>query len=165
MSILAPSSFTGRYAISKAFNDGSSKIQEYIDHYETLYLNRLFGAELCTLFLAGYETVEVYTVLFDPFAYDSGNLREVVISTGVVEMLKGLIFAHYTRQDLGTATSGGHIMLEQEGGSKISDSYEVTFGPYNDGVETYTAIQQRVKDFIEDYPEFKGQSLEMAYYF
>jgi hypothetical protein len=162
MSILTPSAFVGKFAISKAFNDGSSKIQEYIDYYETYYLNHLFGAELCTLFLTGYEDEEIYTVLYDPFALDS--CKGVVISEGVFIMLKCLIFAHYIRQDLGTSTANGHINIAPEGGQAPSDNSNIAFGVYNEGIETYRAIQVKIKENKEDYPEFKGVDKQTTFY-
>ena len=163
MSILTPSMFVGKFAISKAYGDGNSKLQEYIDHYETKYLNELFGAELCTLFLAGYSSVEIYEVLFDAFAYDS-PCKGVVISEGIETMLKGFILAHYSREDLGTSTAQGKIMLSTEGGEKISDNYDFVFTVYNQAITTYNAIIQRIKDNSTDYPEFKGKAKELSYF-
>lgn len=164
MSILTPAMFVGKFAISKAFNDGNSKIQEYIDYYETYYLNNLFGASLCALFLEGYEDEDIYTVLYDAFAYDSDSCNEVIMSEGVLIMLKCFVFAHYIRQDLGTSTSNGHIMIEPEAGQKISDNYNISMQIYNQGIDSYQAIQKKIKDNKVDYPEYKGVKKQTTYY-
>ncbi len=155
--------FIGKFAIARAFNDGNEKLQEYITHYETIYLNELFGAELCALFLAGYEDDEIYTVLFDPFVYDS-PCAGVTISEGIEIMLKGFILAHYSREDLGTSTAQGKIMLSTEGGEKINDNYDFVYTIYNQAIKTYDAIIQKIKDNRTDYPEFKGKTKETAYF-
>ena len=162
MSILAPSDFTGKFAISKAFNDGNSKIQEYIDHYEKIYLNDLFGAELCKLFIAGYVSTLIYTKLFDPFEEDICN--DVVISEGVEIMLKCFIYAHYQREDLGVSTSTGNVIMNPEGGQKQSDNYNVSFTPYNQGIKTYRAIQAFINDNKKDYPSFNGKDKQTTWY-
>lgn len=163
--ITTPQVFEGKFAITRSFSEGGNKIQEYIDYYEPYYMNNLFGAALCVLFLEGIEAEEEkYVVLYDAFAYDSDTLREPVTSEGVEVMLKCLIYAHYMREDLGVATSNGKVILKPEGGENASDAFDSSFAFYNEGILTYQAIQQYMKDYREDYPEFKGTERQTSWY-
>ena len=163
--ILSPSAFTGKFALTKSFNEGGSKIQEYIEYYEPYYLNRIFGATLYVLFLEGIDAEEeIYTVLYEPFAYDSAILREPVTSEGIEIMLKCLVYAHYIREDLGVATSNGKVILKPEGGENMNDNFDSTFPVYNEGIFNYQAIQQFIRDNRTDYPEFKGVEMQSTWY-
>jgi hypothetical protein len=67
MSILAPSDFVGRYAITQ-HPTNATKIQSYIDMIEPSIMNELFGVELLALYVQGIEDEEeIYTKLLNPF--------------------------------------------------------------------------------------------------
>lgn len=163
--ITTPQVFIGKYAITRSFNEGGSKIQQYIDYYEPYYMNNLLGAALYVLFQEGIDAEEEkYVVLLNAFAYDSQSLREPVVSEGIAEMLKCLIYAHYLREDLGVATSNGKVILKPEGGENASDNFDSSFAIYNEGIRTYQAIQRFIYDHREDYPEFKGTEKQTSWY-
>lgn len=165
MSYISPAVFTYKWAIANPF-DGGNKLQQYIDHYEERYLIDLLGAELYTLFVAGYEDEEeIYVKLYDPFAFDSEHLKKPFISEGIEVMLKNLIYAHYQQEDLGIATGAGKIDLDPEGGRRSTDNESNTFAYYNQGINTYKAIQQYIKENELDYPEFKGVEKQLTWYF
>ena len=163
MALIQTTDFVDRFAIAIPFN-GGAKLQQYIDYYENKYITELLGYELSQLFLEGYEDEEIYTKLYDPFGYDSDVLRKPVISQGVVHMLKCMIYAHYYRQDLGTATSLGKVKMQPEGGQMESDNYTNSFVFYNEGIKTYDAIQQYIKENKTDYEQFKGVRKTMSWF-
>ena len=158
-------SFVGRYQIPQPFN-GDVTLQEYIDHYSNYYFNNLFGAELYQEYLTGIGTSDpIYTKLRDPFAediqlYDDIDERfcnQVLISEGVDKMLICLIYAHYQREDLPTPTAGGNITINPSGGELENDDRTNVFNIYNQGINTYQAIQQYIVENRTDYPNFKGE--------
>jgi hypothetical protein len=165
MSYVVPGDFTNKWAIAKPF-DGGNKLQAYIDHYEQKYLIDLLGAELYVLFVAGYANEdEIYEKLYEPFAFDSECENKPFISEGIEVMLKNLIYAHYQQEDLGVATGAGKVDLDPEGGRRSTDNESNTFAYYNQGIKTYKAIQQYIKENEVDYPEFKGVEKQLTWYF
>jgi len=122
-------------------------------------MNELLGADLYVLFTAGIlATDPIYEALRDAFAYDDTNsgANKVVVSQGVIFMLKCVIYAHYQRQDLGLETSAGHINPDVEGGKLTNDNRTGDFSMYNEGIKTYKAIQCYINDNDSDYPDFNG---------
>lgn len=160
-SIVAPSDFTGKFALSIAFNDGTTKIQEYIDVYEQKYMNELLGAACFVDFTTNITNPE-YDFILEPFAVDSS--RGLIISEGLVTMLKYLIYSHYLAEDLGVSTSIGKITPAVEGGEmqKIEDSNIITF--YNQGLKTYRAIRKYILSNKSDYPLFKGIERQLNWF-
>lgn len=161
MALVTTSDFTGAWAISKSFNRDNTTLQTYIDYYENKYMNELFGADLYVLFTAGIAGSDpIYEALRDAFAFDDEGRydqgKRVVISEGVVFMLKCLIYVHYQRQDLGVETSLGKITPEVEGGELQRDNRTGDFANYNRGIKTYKAIQRYIEVNSEDYPDFNG---------
>ena len=123
MSFLVPSDFTGRFAIAQAYNGDTAKLQSYIDTYEVQYLTQLLGAELYDLFIEGFNNdEEIYVKLFDAFSFDSEREGRPLISQGMLEMLKGFVYTHYINGDLETTTTTGNVILEAEGGKKVTDA-------------------------------------------
>jgi len=162
MAILATSDFTGKWAIPTPFNGGDTILQSYIDHYEPKYLNQLFGAALYVLYLA--DPVDpIYSVLTDPFEFDSEVITEgvgrVQISEGLKTMLKNFVYAHYQKEDLGIPTSGGNVNIIPEGGENMNDNRTNIFAYFNQGVKTYKAIQQFIVENRDDYPDYNGVEL------
>ena len=161
MALVTTSDFVGKWAISKSFNQDNTTLQTYIDTYENKYMSELLGADLYVLFTAGIAaTNPIYEALRDAFnldidgSYSKGN--RVVISQGVIFMLKCVIYAHYQRQDLGISTSLGHVNADVEGGKPTNDNKTAVFSMYNEGIKTYKAIQCYINENISDYEDFNG---------
>jgi hypothetical protein len=156
MSFLVPSDFTGRFAIAQAYNGDTAKLQSYIDTYEVQYLTQLLGAELYDLFIEGYgNDEEIYVKLFDAFSFDSETEGRPLISQGMREMLKGFIYTHYINGDLETTTTTGNVILEAEGGKKVTDDSSL-YRTYNGSIGTYKTIRAYIQENRVDYPTYKG---------
>lgn len=163
MSFLTPNDFIGRFAIPQPFNGDAGKLQSYIDHYETEYLVKLLGAELHTLFLAGYANdEEIYVKLYDAFNFDSEAECKPMISYGMEQMLKGFIYVHFNNGDLETPTSAGNIRIEPEAGTKTIDETTL-YRTYNEAIGTYKTIRAYILENDNDYPSFKGIYLGLTW--
>lgn len=160
-SIVAPAEFIGKFAITKAFNDGNSKIQDYIDVYEQKYMNELFGAACFQDFLTNIA-VEKYAKLLDPLSEDIST--GLVISEGIKSMLKYYIYAHYKAGDLGIATANGQIDVSPEAGKMQTQNDSNILNFYNQGTRTFVAIQKYIRANKSDYPLFKGKHKELNWY-
>lgn len=161
MSYLLPTDFTGKYAITQSFN-ADGKLQMYIDTYQSKYMNDLLGAELYVLFQANDED-PIYIKLYDAFSFDSEDGKPYV-SEGIEDMLKCFTYAHYQMEDLGIATSFGQVKPNVEAGTLNNNNYQNAIAYFNQGVKTYKAIQQYIKENRADYPEFKGVSRRLTWF-
>lgn len=181
MSILAPSDFTGTVAIAQNQND-SAKLQQYIDEWEDILTDDLLGCELGDLFRtdfasvpAGEPTAQRFKDIYDKFCNDIDtpsvyyswsccyeyyhlyciNMQNK--SRGMKEMLKGLIYLLYVRDQpnvnnsIGTSKSKGVA-------SELVPATQLTL-PYNRSINDYWNIQYFiVKEEADNgtYPEFNG---------
>lgn len=165
MALISVSDFTGRFKIPTPFN-GSDKLQAYIDYYEPKYLNELFGAELYTLFEAGITAEdEIYEKLRDAFAFDSEIDGKPVISFGLTHMLKCLVYSHFYSQDLTIPTSVGKVEIVPEAGNLQNDNRNENYAYYNEGIQTYKAVQRYIEENISTYPTFKGVERGLTWFF
>lgn len=159
MSFLTPDDFTGEFAIAQGFADDGAKLQAYIDHYELEYLLKLLGAELYDLFIAAMAAPSpdpIYEKLYDAFYFDSDTHNKPYNSEGVELMLKCFIYGHYRKQDLGIATTAGHIDVSPEAGSLSNDDRTNVFAIYNRGARTAKAIRQYIVENLDTYPAYRG---------
>lgn len=165
MSYITPDNFVGKFTIAQGFKDEGSKIQEYIDYYQNYYLVKLLGADLYVLFQEGVIAGdEIYTKLYDAFNFDSDvYANKAFTSEGVELMLTCFVYAHYRKQDLGVATTGGQVKLVPEGGKLAEDDYADYFSIYNQGVKTYKTIRQWILENLSDYPDFNGVPKGLAW--
>jgi hypothetical protein len=165
MPIIDTTVFTGRFKVPTPYN-GSTKLQEYIDHYELKYLNELLGAELFVLFEEGVTAEEeIYEKILNPFAFDSDIEEKPVVSFGMAHMLKCLIYAHYWNEDLSLPTANGKVKIQPEAGELQNDNYSNSIAFYNEGIQTYKAIQLYIEENKTDYPTFKGVQRGLTWFF
>lgn len=161
---LTPDDFVGEYAIAQGFADEGAKIQEYIDTYERQYLIRLLGAELYDIFNTGYANAEAdYVKLYEVLYFDSELLCRPFISEGMEIMLKGFVYSHFRKQDLGVATTNGQVEMKPEGGKLAKDEYSNIIALYNKSVKTSCAIRQYILENLTTYPTYKGVELQFTW--
>ena len=80
------------------------------------------------------------------------------------EMLKGVIFFHYVRDNnmyhtitglVSNNNENSNAEIKEKGGQYITQKYA-------SALETYSAIQQYIKDNSDVYPEYKGETLNQS---
>ena len=157
--IVETTDFTDKWAITIAY--GSNKLQEYIDEYEPLILAELLGVDFADEIKGQFEAGDLTPENEKVFNKNTFNIEKcgkvwLFRSEGIKTMLKNFIYAHVQVGDLGTPTSQGKIKMDSEGGNLVNDNYTDRFRFYNNGVKTFRAIQEFIKDNKEDYPLFKG---------
>lgn len=139
------------------------EINDYIDNYERQYLVRLFGADLYNLFKAdltnGVPTDPIFVKLFEPFEYDLHCVYDTIVSDGIIEMLKGLIYWQYLKDKMNQVTSSGVVKPQGENSTPGDAMNSLYQNRYNQAVKTYNAIQRYIIDNQSDYPTFKGRKL------
>ena len=164
MSFLQPSDFTGIIAVSsnKFTDDG---IQDYIDKWESKYLQDLLGVDLYNEFIADLDTAPnitpasiptdaKFTVIFNSFALDDGSC--IRRSEGMKQMLRYLIYFDYVRDrnfaiDITGANKASYSNAETV---KINETRAIE--NWNLGIKTYNMIQW----YITDNPNSYDYSLE-----
>lgn len=180
---LEPSDFTGKFKISKNCYD-EAVLQEYIDKYEDLYLIRLLGSDLFDLFIADLDIsnqpqTQIYIDIFEPFHKDLESFSErwniskwyynhncILLSEGMVEMLKGFIYYHYVTAENVKHTIMGLTKSINENSS--SASYEMIYRTgevrYNEALNTYIDIQRYICEELESYPDWNGIKMNAKFY-
>ena len=164
MSILAPSDFIGRYAITQ-HQTNASKIQSYIDMIEPSILNELFGVELFILYAQGViNEEEIYTKLYNPF-FENLECGRLIESKGIVDMLKGFVYFAYYAEDYSDVSVNGNVVQSNENSTKANDIESNLYLKYNTSVKTYKAIQSYILENQSVYPTFKGQRKSLLNWF
>ena len=161
MSVIQASQFTGKYALTKAFNDGQLKIVQMIVDVEFRYLNELFGVDLCAIFLDEYTTESRFITLINPFAFE--HCGKVKVCRGIEQMLLGLTYAHYLTEMQGVATSVGKMTPDPEAGKLDNELNVLSF--YNESIQDFNMIVDYMRLNRDVYPEMKGSQKHLNYYF
>jgi hypothetical protein len=136
--------FTGKYQLSTGMYD-VTKLQDYIDKYEKRYLIELFGAKLYDEFISDLNIQNVpkspnFLKVFDPF-YENITLRQLIISEGILEMLKGFVYFEYSKDLINQMTPYGNVRPISENSEPVSTLYSMIYARYNEAIKSYRAIQ------------------------
>ena len=127
--------FTGKWAIAQ---NSFSKLQDYIDRYESKYLVDLMGKKLANDFIA------------DPSHAKWDDLK--TIGFGLTSLLVGFVYFEYVR-DLPFRVTNGNVMYTQEENGSTVITAIVLRQRYNECVRDYREMQKYLKD---NFDEFKG---------
>lgn len=158
---------TGKFELHTGMYD-VQRLQAYIDKYESKYLVNLLGAELFNQFEAdvilggGTPTEQRFIDIFEPFRKDISC--DVVISEGMVEMLKGFIYFEYSKDLVNQVTPVGHVVPVGENSENPTTLYSMIYTRYNEGCKTYKSIQRFICDSMSDYSDFNGEVKSFAYW-
>lgn len=133
-----------------------SQLQWYIDKYEKHYLLMLLGVEEYDKFVADLVArVPVspeWVVIFDPLTETIS--RQLITSRGLKEMLKGLIYFHYVRDNMVKQTTTGNVRTSSENGENISATSALIQSRFNDSVSDYKNIQLYIHTNESNYPDW-----------
>lgn len=145
--IVTISDFAGKYQLSTGMYD-TVKLQDYIDKYEKRYLIELFGANLYTEFesdlLANVPQSPNFLKVFNPF-YENLTFRQLIISDGIKEMLKGFIYFEYSKDLINQMTPYGNVRPISENSEPVSTLYSMIYARYNEAIRSYKAIQTYIQ--------------------
>jgi hypothetical protein len=136
--------FVGKYQLSTGMYD-VSKLQDYIDKYEKQYLIELFGAELYDEFISDLDLMNVpqspnFLTVFNPF-YKNVAFGQLIMSDGIIEMLKGFIYYEYSKDITNQMTTAGNIRPIGENSENVSTISSMIYTRYNTAIKSYRAIQ------------------------
>ena len=142
------SDFTGKYQLSTGMYD-TVKLQDYIDKYEKRYLIELFGANLYDEFISDLDTNNIpqspnFLKVFNPF-YENLTFRQLIISEGIKEMLKGFIYFEYSKDLINQMTPYGNVRPISENSEPVSTLYSMIYARYNEAIKSYKAIQMYIQ--------------------
>lgn len=145
---LTVNDFTGKYQLSTGMYD-VTKLQDYITKYEKRYLIELFGANLYDEFMSDLTVLNVpkspnFLKVFNPF-YENVTLRQLIISEGIKEMLKGFIYFEYSKDLINQMTPYGNVRPISENSEPVSTLYSMIYTRYNEAIKTYKAIQTYIQ--------------------
>ena len=151
--LLLEGDFSGKFELAKSNDD---LIDEYIAEYEERTLIELLGKELFDLFKAEVTdqvvAAGIYKTIYDPFVLQVNGYT--VTSQGMKKMLLGLLYFQYVRDNRVKQTMNGAV--EQQTEVAVNSDNTFLYLRYNDGVDTYKAIQQYILSKLDVYPTFLG---------
>lgn len=150
----------------------SSNLQAYITRLEREWLIKLLGAELYALFFADLTgtpaepQTAIYTTIFEQGAWDD-ILADVLISDGMVKMLKGIIFYEYVKDSNSMATISGMVTNANENSTveNKEKGSQILTQKYASAISTFNAIQAYINDNLSDYPDFNGMTIKQSSFF
>ena len=145
----------------------NEKINKYIDKYEKQYLIKLLGVDLFNLFVADLvdyiPQTDIYLKLYEPFEYDGSNCY-IVISEGLIDMVKGFIYFQYLKDQTNQVAVSGNVRPLGENSQNVSTLNTMIYTRYNESVKTFKSIQKYICDNSSDYLDYNGQGLKLAYW-
>jgi hypothetical protein len=157
----------GKWELHKGMYE-NTKIQSYIDRYEKKYLIKLLGVDLFNEFVADLDSSGIpqttrFVKIYEPFEYDNANCN-IVISDGMIEMIKGIIYFQYMKDQTNQMTVTGNVRPLGENSENVSTLNNMMYNRYNEGIMTYRSIQDYICENNSDYLKYNGIGLKMAYW-
>lgn len=152
--------FVGKYSIAQ---NSFSKLNEYINEYETQYLYDLLGKTLADLFIAsvvnnqpvGANYLAIYNVI------ELEILFNVERNEGMKNMLLGFIYYEYMRKSPIKNTITGSVVNANENSTPTFDCWGLTTR-YNSSVNDYKVIQYYINQNLTNYTDYLGSQKEFA---
>lgn len=146
--------FEGKYELHTGMYD-QSKLLEYIQIYEEQYLIDLLGATLYDEFISDLDNNNVpespnFLKIFNPFHLDNtsngfltsyNTYNNVIVSKGIIEMLKGFVYFEYVKDTANQITAQGQKIPTGENSLTATTLYNMMYTRYWEALKTYRAIQ------------------------
>ena len=149
MYYLTPNDFQGKFALHTGMY-ANATIQDYIDRYEPLYMLQLFGAKMYDEFVSDMDILSGnipfspnFLFLYNPF-HENIAFNTLVVSNGLVDMLKGFVYFEYCKDLTNQMTINGNVRPTGENSADVSTLYSMMYARYNESVRTYRAIQTHI---------------------
>lgn len=161
--IIAVDQLTGRFQVTQNVKR-TTTIEDYIDSVERPFIIKLLGADLGSAFwddldADGVPQEDRFLVLYE--AFDIDDSCGVKSSKGIVEILKAMVYAQYTRDADSFNTDTGNQSPSGENAVRIDPSYKICKA-YNEAIASVHAIQWYINDNPEDYDyeDYNGQTFD-----
>ena len=147
--------FVNKFSITTNDFD-AGKLDYYIDRYETITLQELFGVELYDLWVAGIAgTDPSYETLRDAFTVQL-DCGLILNSRGIEDLLLGVIYYQYKTEAFTESTITSNVKSNNETAENVGLFTANIQWRYNESIGTYAAIQEYICDNLDTYPTFKG---------
>ena len=148
----------GKYTINDSDWTRQS-LKEYVKQNEKRFIYELLGVELGDLFIADLGAnkepqTQRFINIYEPLAFNWSH--RLIMSKGMKEVIKGLIYSEFVREQnyKNNINGSGRNLYEQ--GEVISANNAGIAHKYNESVESFWAIQMYIHENRTDYPEYKG---------
>lgn len=152
--------FINKYKLTLTdFN--STELESYIERYETISLQELFGVELYDLWVIGIGSSDpIYEFLRDPFTVQLDN-GEILNSRGVDDVVLGIVYFYWSRDIETQRSSNGSVQKKGENSENVSQWKANLQSRWDESIASYQAIQGYICDNMDVYPTFKGESKQI----
>lgn len=132
-----------------------------IEYVENFYGKMLLGLDLWELFVAnsggGVPTDARFLTIFNAFQKKT-NCNAIYFSEGMRQMFIDFTYFEQSNSQTNQITSQGSANTQIETANKTQNANVIKI--YNEGVNTFNAIQYFIMQNIADYPEFTGVKLD-----
>lgn len=160
--IIAADQLTGRFQVTQNSKVSVvNTIVDYIDSIEKPFIIKLLGADLGNAFwddldVDGVPQEARFLALFE--AFDIDDTCEVRSSKGIIEIIKAMVFAQYTREADIVNTDTGNQSAKGENAQRARANAKVVKA-YNEAIASVKAIQWYIEENPEDYDydDYNGQ--------
>lgn len=141
-------------------NFQEADLQYFIDKVEPDILTCLLGSTLYDLFITDWNGIafseQRFTDIYNAFSIDYEDCY-IVKSKGIKKMLMYFIYYEYVTFQQNQNRVSGTKKTTSENSERVSMVDLGIYNIYNEGIETYNAIQWYICDKESDYPEYNGQ--------
>jgi len=163
MSFLLPSDYQNGTICIAVNSLIEPELQSYIDTFEKIYLQDLLGCNLYDLFIDDLDSnvpqTPRFSTIFNELCFETYCGIELK-SLGIKEMLKRFIYWEWERKNRVKNTITGNRVNENEVSREASFASSDIYQVYNEGIDTYKAIQSYICKNESDYSDFKGKMKE-----
>ena len=148
----------GQYAINDA-DVTRQNLKEYVSQNERKFIYELLGVELGDLFISDLGAdkkpqTQRFITIYNPLATDFGH--KLSYSKGIKEIIKGLVFSEFVREQNYKNNINGSSRNLYEQGDVISANNAGIVNKYNEAIDSFCAVQYYIHENSSIYPEFKG---------
>lgn len=139
-------------------------LETIITEVEAKYIPMLFGVALSVLFdndldVNGVPQTARFTKVYEPLLEQNDNV--MVMSIGIVDMLKGFVYYLYLRDIVSRSTTVDLSKAIGENSTGVSAIGHDITERWNTSVDTFRTIQYYMTEYNAiDYPEYKGICLK-----
>jgi hypothetical protein len=156
--IISVQDFVGKYELHKGMFV-QSKLQNYIDIYVPRYLKQLLGVDFYNQFVSDLlndvPQSPNFLDIFNPISEDLGYSfyteygmqvsNSMILSDGMIEMLKGFIYFEYAKDLYNQMTPYGNVKPVSENSEIVSTGFSLMYTRYNEAINSYRAIQRYIR--------------------
>ena len=165
MSLITSSYFFGNISLPTDNTNRTNKLQVFIDRVQRKYLEKIFGYELYSLFIAELPTPtsQRFTDILNGVEYTDGSgilqKWEGLVNSELESFLAYFAYYEYSKANQMQESSTGNTQQSFENSNIMSAIGKQTYA-YNEGVKLYYKLYDFMLANETDYPEWEFKPIQ-----